>query len=99
MAIFPLFAFHRATSVGKQLYDRMNKSGNEIDMITFKSAVKTGAIQKGPQVVAGNSLTDLSDELTQDNNVSIDYTTGKLKRNNKKNTLGVTVQDLSNLRM
>jgi hypothetical protein len=44
MAIFPLFAFQRSTSVGSALYERMNKKGNELDMISFKSAVKVGAV-------------------------------------------------------
>jgi hypothetical protein len=47
MAMFPLFKFHASTNVGNALYDRMNRAGNELDMISFKSAVKSGAIQQG----------------------------------------------------
>lgn len=45
MALFPLFKFHRSSTVGRILYDRMNAAGNELDMIAFKSAVKVGAVQ------------------------------------------------------
>jgi hypothetical protein len=43
-AIFPIFKYQRASSTGKALYDRMNLSGNELDMISFKSAVKVGSV-------------------------------------------------------
>lgn len=43
MALMPLFKYHASTAVGKLLYERMNKAGNELDMIAFKSAVKVGA--------------------------------------------------------
>jgi len=47
MAIFPIFKFQRSTDVGEALYNRMNKAGNEIDMIAFKSAIKVGATKDG----------------------------------------------------
>jgi hypothetical protein len=47
MAIFPLFRFAAGNGVGAQIYSRMNRKGNELDMITFKSAAKVGAVQKG----------------------------------------------------
>lgn len=50
MAIFPLFKFHASTNVGNMLYKRMNQKGEELDMISFKSAVKVGAVQKGIQL-------------------------------------------------
>jgi len=42
MAIFPLFKFQATTDTSRKIYERMNLKGNELDMITFKSAVKTG---------------------------------------------------------
>ena len=105
MAIFPLFAFQRSTSVGSALYDRMNKKGNELDMISFKSAVKVGAVQEGAKVVSEESsvedaMSKLNEQLNNDSDVHLDYTTGEvIKGKNKKGSLAVTVQDLHNLRM
>lgn len=45
MAIFPMFEFACMSETGKALYDRMNKKGQEIDMIGFESAVKVGDSQ------------------------------------------------------
>jgi hypothetical protein len=45
MAIFPLFRFHATSTVGEKLYTRMNRPGNELDMIAFESAVKVGLNQ------------------------------------------------------
>lgn len=45
MAIFPMFAYACTTQTGKQLYDRMNKKGAELDMVGFESAVKVGDTQ------------------------------------------------------
>lgn len=104
MAIFPLFAFQRSTSVGRDLYDRMNRKGNELDMISFKSAVKVGAIQKGADVVeqnnVENAMSALNKELNQQSSVHLDYTTGEeISAGKSKSCIGVTVQDLHNLRM
>lgn len=103
MAIFPLFAFQRSTSVGKALYDRMNRSGNELDMISFKSAVKVGAIQTGEQVTGSKdvekAMSVLNSRIENDNNVHLDYTTGEEVINNDPSAIGVTIQDLHNLRM
>ena len=45
MAIFPMFGFACMSETGKALYDRMNKKGQEIDMLGFESAVKVGDSQ------------------------------------------------------
>ena len=42
MAIFPMFEYACASETGSQLYKRMNKPGNEIDMLGFDSSVKVG---------------------------------------------------------
>ena len=103
MAIFPLFAFQRSTSVGKALYDRMNRSGNELDMISFKSAVKVGATQKGAEVVGSNdvvtAMSILNEQLNHASDNHLDYTTGEVIPGNNKSSIGVTIQDLRNLRM
>ena len=44
MAIFPVFKFNSTSELARKVYDRMNKPQNELDMISFKSAVKVGAI-------------------------------------------------------
>lgn len=105
MAIFPLFAFQRSTSVGAALYKRMNKKGNELDMISFKSAVKVGAVQKGADVISKKSsvqeaMSVLNEQIKNDSDKHLDYTTGEIISGKKsKNSLAVTVQDLRNLRM
>jgi hypothetical protein len=63
MAIFPLFAFQRSTSVGEALYNRMNQAGDELDMISFKSAVKVGAVQEGASVTGSNDIKDAMNKL------------------------------------
>ena len=83
----------------------MNKKGNELDMVSFKSAVKVGAVQDGAKVVSEESsvedaMSKLNEQLNNDSDVHLDYTTGEvIKGKNKKGSLAVTVQDLHNLRM
>lgn len=48
MAIFPFFKYIATSKSGQQLYERMNRKNNEIDMLTFDSAVKVGANQGQP---------------------------------------------------
>ena len=104
MAIFPLFKFARSSEVGDALYRRMNMEGNEIDMITFKSAIKVGAPQDGAQPVAPNKdakdvLTSIGDYLDKKSNKYIDPKSRSVKSRNEDNTLTVEIQDLKNLRM
>ena len=104
MAIFPLFAFQRSTPVGKALYERMNRSGEELDMISFKSAVKVGAVQKGVDVTTSKDVTNvlsiLDDSINNTSDKHLDYTTGEVIEGKPTgNSVAVTVQDLSNLRM
>lgn len=42
-AYFPVFKYASSSEIGRQIYDRMNRKGNEIDVICFESAVKVGA--------------------------------------------------------
>lgn len=56
MAIFPLFRF-MATGENLALYERMNRPGNEIDMVLFNSAVKVGS--QAPSEFNPNTLEQL----------------------------------------
>ena len=78
MAVFPLFKFQATSDTGKKLYDRMNKSGNELDMISFKSAVKVGASQNGVKMSKDDAsvedqICSIDDLFYNDSNQSIDY--------------------------
>lgn len=101
MAIFPMFKYMTRSSVGRALYDRMNKSGNEIDMITFESAVKVGDNQ--------NRFTpykDLKDDPGEDFNfkdLSLDSDkhldeNNSVVENKSNKTLAISVQSLNGLR-
>lgn len=101
MAIFPMFKYMTRSSVGRALYDRMNKSENEIDMITFESAVKVGDNQ--------NRFTpykDLKNDPGKDFNfkdLSL-YSDKHLDENNSvvenksSKTLAISIQSLNGLR-
>ena len=104
MAIFPVFKFNKSTDSGSQIYDRMNKSGNELDMIVFKSAAKVGAVQKGLQIISKDktvqtSVSNISDEFSNDSDTHLDYSTGEVVNKESDNSLAVKVQDLNNLRL
>ena len=61
MAIFPVFKFTSMSKSGQQLYERMNREGDEIDMLGFDSAVKTGAPAVQQKLVSNeNQLTTLN---------------------------------------
>lgn len=104
MAIFPLFKFNMSTNTGSKLYLRMNRYGDWIDMITFKSAVKVGAVQKGLQLISNDSnvedgVSKLSSLVDRDSDTAIDYKTGIVINKGSENSLSVKVQSLDNLRM
>jgi len=100
MAIFPLFKYMAGSSVGRQLYNRMHMDGNELDMISFKSAVKVGGVKNAysPYKSKARSLDVLQEGLNRKSDKSIDYSTGKIKTNTEQDALGVTVQSLGALR-
>ena len=104
MAIFPLFKFNMSTNTGSKLYLRMNRTGNEIDMITFKSAVKVGAVQKGLQLISDDSnvedsVSKLSSLIDRNSDTSVDYNTGIVTNKDSEDSLSIKVQSLDNLRM
>jgi len=84
MAIFPLFKFQASATSGSQLYERMNRSGEEIDMVLFSSAVKVGSNKKKYSPYEKNAV-DLS--KLQDGIES------------SSEELGVIQQELTSLRM
>lgn len=106
MAIFPLFRYAASSVTGKQLYDRMNMEGNEIDMVTFESAVKVGGHQHKYQPFE-NKTTDIStldEALNKKSSVYLskedsDYGDPKWLDNSDGSLLDVQVQDLSGLRL
>lgn len=106
MAIFPMFKYATQSASGKQLYDRMNKEGNEIDMIAFESAVKVGDNQnryspynKDVKIIDGD-ITTMDDAINNDSDQYIDRSTGEVKANTTEgNKLSVQVQDLNGIRM
>lgn len=101
MAIFPMFKYMTRSSVGKALYDRMNKSENEIDMITFESAVKVGDNQ--------NRFTPYKDlkndpgkdfnfkDLSLDSDKHLDENNSVVENKSSK-TLAISIQSLNGLR-
>ena len=77
-AIFPAFKFLMTSTTGQQLYRRMNRKGNEIDCVSFESAVKAGANQTIPNSIdksasAENALGVLSADLQKNSSASIVY--------------------------
>lgn len=110
-AMFPLFSYMRSSEVGKQLYDRMNAEGNEIDTISFESAIKVGGAQYAPTIADKTDINKLSDlfAVTYDKNgkaiakhvnqQSINYTTGKvISQDNIKGAIATQIQDFEMLR-
>lgn len=106
MAIFPMFKYATQSTSGRQLYDRMNKEGNEIDMIAFESAVKVGDNQnryspynKDVKIIDGD-ITTMDDAINNESDQYIDRSTGEVKANTTEGSkLSVQVQDLNGIRM
>lgn len=106
MAIFPMFKYATQSTSGRQLYDRMNKEGNEIDMIAFESAVKVGDNQnryspynKDVKIIDGD-ITTMDDAINNESDQYIDRSTGEVKANTTEgNKLSVQIQDLNGIRM
>lgn len=106
MAIFPMFKYATQSLSGKQLYERMNKEDNEIDMIAFESAVKVGDNQnryspynKDKDIIDGD-ITTMDDAITNESDQYIDRSTGEVRANTTEGSkLAVQVQDLNGIRM
>ena len=114
MAVFPLFKFQATNDTGRKLYERMNRRGNELDMISFKSAVKVGGHQGAvkmskddasveDQVCTIDELFDLesSNYINYDKNdiSKKNGGYGSINHRNNGKFAPVQIQSLSNLRM
>ena len=99
MAIFPAFKYMLQSDNGKAIYDRMNRNGNEIDMLAFDSAIKVGANQQ-QYTPYKNGVTSLDDmdtkSLRQKSDKSILPNDDIF---NPGGELQIQVQDLDDLRM
>lgn len=100
MAMFPMFKYACGSTVGQQLYERMNKPGNEIDMIGFNSAVKVGcnAGIYSPYEDGTTQLGTIDDTINNDSNNSIDYETGEIHPKSNEG-LDVRIQSMNDLRL
>ena len=100
MAMFPMFKYACGSTVGQQLYERMNKPGNEIDMLGFNSAVKVGcnAGMYSPYEDGTTQLGTINDAINNDSNNSIDYETGEIHSKSNEG-LDVRVQSMNDLRL
>ena len=99
MAIFPAFKYMLQSDNGKAIYERMNKKGNEIDMLAFDSAVKVGANQQqyAPYKEGVDNLDDMDTKsLKQKSDKSILPNDAIF---NPGGELQIQVQDLDDLRM
>ena len=105
MAIFPLFKYAASSNTGRQLYDRMNMEGNELDMVTFESAVKVGGHQHkySPFEKGTKDISSLDEAINKKSSVYIskkDSEYGEARQNNSdEELLSVQVQDLRGLRL
>ena len=100
MAIFPAFKYLMRSTTGRQIYNRMNTKGNELDMITFESAVKVGlgANIYSPYKKDTDDLSQLNPGLSDaKSSVSLDGNTENWITD--PNSLTVEVQDIRGLRM
>lgn len=99
MAIFPAFKYMLQSDNGKAIYERMNKKGNEIDMLAFDSAIKVGANQQQytPYKKGISSLDNMDTKsLKQKSDKSILPSDDIFNPGGK---LQIQVQDLDDLRM
>jgi len=97
-AIFPWFKFAAESEVGRQIYNRMNKKGSEIDFLSFDSAVKVGAPQNqvSPYKKGTTTLGEINDVFSKESDHYI-TASGKIEERSG-DVLPVLVQDLKFLR-
>lgn len=106
MAMFPMFKFMCTSRTGREIYERMNRKGNEIDMFGFESSVKVGGNRDRVKLYDQNDrgvvkdLNKFGKSINYDSDQSVNYTTGEIKTKNSKNPLlAIKIQDLINLRL
>jgi hypothetical protein len=107
MAIFPLFKYAASSVTGQQLYERMNMEGNELDMVTFESAVKVGGHKNkySPFKKGTSDISKLSDLLNRKSSVFLskedsNYGEPQVRESLEgEEFLQVQVQDLNGLHL
>lgn len=101
MAMFPLFKYVATSDTGRKLYERMNRKGDEIDMIGFESAVKVGCNQGmyRPNAKGSVDISSIDEAIDKPSSASVNYRTGEVKGSFDKDALVVQVQDLDNLHL
>ena len=104
-ACFPFFRHMAQSNTGKKLYERMNKPDNELDMLSFESAVKVGPAQQAPFTYDENrnkgkvhTIGNLGKWVTQDSSKSVNYADDSITENTNEDVLPVVVQDITFLR-
>lgn len=99
MAIFPAFRYLMRSTTGKQIYDRMNRQEDPLDMVTFESAVKVGLGDDiySPYNKKTSDISKLSDKLNYHSSIVLENDNEKYFDGNE--TLNVEVQDIRGLRM
>lgn len=78
MAVFSMFKFQATSDTGRKIYQRMNKHGNEIDMMVFKSAAKVGSTKYAVKMLKDGTSTEdqmcnIDDMFDLNNSRWIDY--------------------------
>lgn len=104
-ACFPLFKHHAQSDTGRDLYKRMNMPGNEIDQLSFESAVKVGSSQNSPYAYSENenggkvtTIGSLGDWIDKKSASHINFEKDKEESGASGDTLPVVVQNLTFLR-
>jgi hypothetical protein len=90
MAVFPLFKFQATTDTSRKLYERMNQKGDELDMISFKSAVKVGGHQNAVKMskdgaAVSEQVCTIDELFNKKSAASIDYSRKDKKGEDNKN--------------
>lgn len=100
MAIFPAFKYLMTSTTGKQIYERMNEKGQELDMITFESAVKVGLGNDiySPYDEGTEDLSVFNTGLLFDSGASLNEA-GEVSTRDGLNILSVEIQEIDGLRM
>lgn len=100
MAIFPAFKFLFRSKTGQQIYKRMNRESDPLDMLTFESAVKVGLNQNiyAPYKDGTTDLSEFDSGLDEESGCVLDDSDNETWLKTGKG-LVTEVQDLKGLRM
>lgn len=98
MAVFTLFRWQAGSDIGNALYKRMNKPGQEIDMLAFESAVKVGLEQQIYFPYGKDGKTFNFKDLDKNSSRRLNRN-GDVEESNVVGGLNVRIQDINNLRL